>query len=121
MWNWPPRTSCAAVANRSFDELAGEGADVIPRAAFHTDIAELRSALTAITKFANARVAHRTRMAQPTPVPTFGEIDEAADTLSTITNRYLGLLKGTHMVLWEPVMKGDWEAPFRIGPWLPPH
>jgi hypothetical protein len=109
-----------AVANRSFDEFAGEGAAVIPRASFQTDITDLQSALAKITKFANQRIAHRARTDQPAPVPTYGEIDEAADTLSDVTNRYLGLLKGTQMVLWEPVLKGDWKAPFRGGPWLPP-
>lgn len=109
-----------AVANKSFDEFAGEGRDVIPKAAFQADIDDLRSALNAITKFANARIAHRTRIDEATPVPTFGEIDEAANTLANVTNRYLGLLKGTQMIMWEPVMKGDWAAPFRVGPWLSP-
>jgi hypothetical protein len=72
--------------------------------------------LKGVSRYVNQYLAHR----QETPhakVPAFTDLHEAIDLLGALVRRYMLVIEDADQVL-EPVVLGDWMAPFRV-PWLP--
>lgn len=76
------------------------------------DLKKLKATVAPVTKFVNGTVAHiDSREMKDTT--TLSKLSAAIDLLGEFFKRYQCLLTGSHQWALEPVIQGDWQAPFR--------
>lgn len=106
------------VGNRSFDDLAGVGANHMPAErlrAYRDDL--LRDADT-MRVFVNKYVAHRDK--KPPPRPTWGHLGEAISRTTDHLNRVTHLLRSNSVHLEGIASTGVWRAVFQQGLFIRP-
>jgi hypothetical protein len=69
-----------------------------------------------VQRYVNQVVAH-TQEIPSHQVPTFSELNAAIDSIGDLVKKYASLLKAELLWQLEPVIQGDWKAPFRQ-PWI---
>jgi HEPN superfamily AbiU2-like protein len=103
----------------TFDErFAGEAGDHIDPRIVEADLNELRAASEKVERYVDRYIAHTDREGLET-LPTFGEIDEAIDTIGRLFKKYALLLTASGWATLEPVPQHDWLAIFRQA-WIKP-
>ncbi len=100
------------VANRSFDKIAGPGADRFSAEAAEADLTALCDATDSIVKYAERVVAHSDRR-PPRSSPTLADLDNALDVLGATLQRYELVVRASDRPFIAPVIQDDWRAPFR--------
>ncbi len=105
-------------AHANFDKFAGNRtADMVDVGAVRADIAELFAIGEVVKRYVDKNIAH-TALQPIDYLVTYAELNAAMDQIGELVKRYASLLKAE--ILWqlEPVIQGDWKAPFRQ-PWIP--
>lgn len=75
-----------------------------------------KKAAERVSIYVNEHLAHDAAMPRAAELPTFNDLYDAIDAISSTFQKYAGILNGTTWVL-EPVLDSDWRAIFRM-PWI---
>jgi hypothetical protein len=103
--------------HESFDRWAGPGGTHIDAAKMWADLEKFRKTTEGVVHYVNRSVAHLDRRGVERTL-TFGELDAALESLKELFGEYYALVTATGLVL-DPVMQGDWKAPFRVALFSP--
>lgn len=97
------------LGERDFDDLAGEGADHMPRQRLLTLRADIEAAGRTVKQYVDEHIAHR-RIHSATAL-TWGEVKQAVHDLSEFYTQVGQILTTLHHVP-APVMQFAWQQPF---------
>jgi hypothetical protein len=112
---WGPEW--ANEANANFDRFASSRApDRIDVTGVEADIAQLDQIGEVVMRYVDEAIAHTARRPTHSP-PSYGDLNAAIDTIGQLVTKYGSLLKAEILHQLEPVIQGDWKAPFRQ-PWI---
>jgi hypothetical protein len=100
-------------------EAAGVGAgrDFIDPDMVKSDLAMLKDVTKALHKYTDKTVAHIDVNGWTSTIPTFGDLDDAIDTLARVCGKYSILLRAEEIPSFEPIISPTWKAVFRV-PWI---
>jgi hypothetical protein len=110
------RSEAEDIANKSFDDYAGQGKQHISEDGIKRDLAELQSRSHKVERFATKKVAHLDER-PPATLPTFDELDACVDLLEQLVLKYEMILKTSAPQSLLPTWQYDWKAIFRE-PWI---
>jgi hypothetical protein len=105
-------TSWAGEAHRNFDRFSGRRGDRIDVAIVRADVTELLCVGEVVKGYVDETIAH-TANRTTRAVPTYGDLNAAIDRIADIVGKYASLLNAEILWEFEPVIQGDWQAPFR--------
>ena len=106
------------IANRTFNDLAGQGKEI-----YHTE--EINKDITALTKdivckkildFRNQYIAHSDKD-KIMVLPTYDDLFKTFKVIEEIAKKYNLLLRATNILDLTPTIQGNWEEALTI-PWL---
>ena len=100
-----------ANAEAAWEAHAG-GGTVFDVAIATEDLEELERTTKAVVTMVDKTIAHRDKV-PPDTIPTFGDLAGAIESITLRYERYQLLLLGRAQITMNPVMQGDWLAPFR--------
>lgn len=106
-------------ANRTFDLLAGKGADAYPAARLRGALRALDRVRAVHGRYMSKRLAHSDRAILEGRLPTYRDLSTAVAKLEKLVIHYHLLFEAQDYRSLVPVVQYDWEAIFRQ-PWLPP-
>jgi hypothetical protein len=95
-----------------FDLWAGPGGVHVDPERMSTDLAALHDTTDKVVHFVNRTIAHLDRRGFDTGL-TFGELHAGLDAVKELHGKYHTLLTG-RLIAVDPVIQGDWKAPFRV-------
>jgi hypothetical protein len=102
-------------AHATFDRYAdGDGENVDPNAV-RADLDGWKQACGKIKQVVDKRIAHLAdiRSDKPVPTATYDDLDRAIDAVAGLVKKYGLLFTAGSIAQMEPVIQGDWKAPFR--------
>jgi hypothetical protein len=106
-------------AQSNFDRFAGSRErDQVDVRQVREDMARLRAIGRTVEHYVDEAVAHNADETTD-EAPTYADLNAAIDAIGEIVKKYASLLKAEILWVLEPVIQGDWKAPFRK-PWIPP-
>ena len=105
-------------SDRMFDHLAGRGAKHVDPTVVEADLVRFRNSLRSCERWADKRVAHFDAGKAPKP-PTFGELDEALESLDEMLKKYFNLVTADAIAFTTPEIQYNWKRIFEH-PWMPP-
>lgn len=97
-----------------FEAEWGDGSGNLDVQRVNTDLESLKESSESVKRFADRTIAHRDPRGVGEPMPTFDELDRAVDEVGRVFNKYRALIVGSPLSRLEPVVQGDWKAPFRV-------
>jgi hypothetical protein len=80
------------------------------------DIALLVATAEPLKRHVDEALAH-TAIETDRSTPTYGDLNQAVDTIGDLVKKYTSLLEASILFTLEPQIQWDWEAPFRV-PWI---
>lgn len=99
-------------ANGVFDQFtATDGDRAVSKRRIQADREMLEARTSPIHRYVDTYLAHDG--VEKSPIPTYGELDEAIDCIGEMLKRYYLLLAQTTIVELTPVTQKDWLAEFR--------
>lgn len=101
-----------------FNNALGGDFRFLPQRAIRSDIRKLEITSERIRRFANKRVAHRTKRSELRRLPKFHELDLAIDNLDKTLCKYNFLLTGQGEQTFHATRQYDWREVLRA-PWIP--
>jgi len=100
-------------ADSDFNKFANEGEQLISLDRLNNDIKLLKEKTGLIKTFRNQWIAHFDEEREIERMPTFGDVDEALDTIDSIFCNYTLLLTRSAPSTRKPVLQYDWKNPLR--------
>lgn len=106
------------LANKHFDNLAGEGTDIYPVAKINEDISILiqKPPCRDVIGFRNQYVAHLSKIKYSSP-PTYEELFNTFEIIETVMKKYNLIMNAAHIDSFTPTPQGYWQQPLTI-PWI---
>ncbi|WP_162941791.1 hypothetical protein [Desertimonas flava] len=98
---------------KRFEAEWGDGHGHLAVDRVESDLASLERLAEAVKLVADRTIAHLDRRGIGDERPTFAQLDAAIDEIGRIFVKYHELIDGSSIVHLEPVVQGDWKAPFR--------
>lgn len=92
------------------------GRDFVDPDMVTSDLTALMRATRSLHKYVDKMVAHVDTSGWMGMIPTFGDLDDAIDTLSSVCGKYSKLVR-TGDYCFEPIIPPTWKAVFRV-PWI---
>lgn len=96
-------------ADKAFEDIAGNGEFFDPEVA-KNDFEKLVNLSEGITKFADRRIAHKSK--QPIPDVKFKEMNDFIEEFENMLKKYILLFTGSGYVQLRPEYQYDWEEIF---------
>jgi hypothetical protein len=104
-------------AQTNFDKFAvNRNADRIDVRAVRRDMARLDAVGAVVKGHVDENVAH-TALQPVSSLVTYADLNASMDEIGYLVKKYTSLLKAEIIWQLEPVIQGDWRAPFRQ-PWI---
>ncbi|MEK6756973.1 MAG: hypothetical protein AABZ02_12540 [Bacteroidota bacterium] len=100
-------------ADRTFDVFAKAGEERMDPERLDTALGKLDEGTCLVKHFTDKWVAHWDKNRENAPMPTFGDLDRALDTIDGVWCEYRLLLERCAPDTRKPAMALDWEAPLR--------
>lgn len=99
-------------------EAAGvdAGRDFVDPDMVTSDLTALMRATRSLHKYTDKTIAHIDTRRWTGTIPTFGDLDDAIDTLSSVCGKYSKLVR-TGDYCFEPIIPPTWKVVFRV-PWI---
>ena len=99
-------------ALRTYERDWGDGAGNLSAVRLAADAHDLVGQSMSVADFANRTIAHIDKRGLVT-TPTWGDLNQAIDSIGEMFNRYSLLLSAASWAELVPVIQGDWKDPFR--------
>lgn len=106
------------IANRDFDNLAGQGAEAFSIEKIDTDLKRLveEDPCKKIRSFRDQYVAHSDAIKDGAP-PTYDDLFATFEIIEEVVKKYNILLRAANMSHVTPTIQGNWEEALTI-PWI---
>ncbi len=110
-------TGMEAVAEATFDDLAGPGRPHVDASSIRNDLAKLGHIAKKVKVYVDQHVAHAA--ATPTAnVPTYAELVSASDAFDSLLRRYYLMIEGSSLLQTTPVKQYPFLRPLAVA-WVP--
>jgi hypothetical protein len=106
------------VADRAFDELAGQNPEFLSSRMIRADLQMLEDRTARLYRYTNRRLAHLTRPGAVRRIPTFEDLRTTLDVLEHLVTKYHVLLTAEGFVRLKPQRQHNWKTVL-FEPWVP--
>lgn len=107
-----------SLAEKDFDEIAGEGQDRVNPDELLRDRAMLGDVSVKLKKYADKHLAHMDS-SPLVKIPTYADLNHALDVIGELLIRYTRIVTGASKQGVEPTIQEDWKSIFEVA-WLEP-